>query len=226
MSNTAIANGRTADLERYNSKFTPERVAIIVDHYRRGMSFQHCAFKAGIHPVTLHYWVAKGLAQQEGPYWELVLAMGKGLSDFEDTHVAELEAAAAGDDWRAALELLKRRLPRVWGDKAQIQVEQHLTELEQEQPVGGVDAASWGTPERVATLYQIASETGLTPEAFAGSTTAQPASSEPPATEVIVQRRHNPEQSGCEHVASNESRMRCGKCGVGVAYPLPEERAV
>jgi len=208
-----------------NGKATPAIMKRVTDGIAEGLSIAQAAVEAEVHPATVYGWRRKGQETDQEPYVTFVRECMRAEARLAARCLATVFEAMRDENvtptqLKAATWTLERRFPELWGSKLQVWSEQHV---EVAQASGGQpDVANWSTPERITALLQIAKETGVLEHLAA--TEGEP--SEPPATEVIVQRRHNPEQSGCDHVASNESRMRCGKCGVGVAYPLPEESAV
>lgn len=103
------------------SKFTPETREVILEAVRQGNYYTTACALAGVHINTLYRWLKWGSEEERPGYKEF----------YEDIMTAEAEAevslvtvirTAAEIDYRAGLELLRRRFPERWGarDKAEL----------------------------------------------------------------------------------------------------------
>jgi hypothetical protein len=73
---------------------------------------------AGISPVTLEKWLARGEAgEHEQPYADFAEAYRQAEAKCESAVVKTLKGAV-GDDWRAGVQFLARRFPDRWSDHA------------------------------------------------------------------------------------------------------------
>lgn len=117
------------------SKLTPETATRIVDAIRAGCYAQVAAQAAGVGKTTYFDWRARGreargmepVPRSERPYVDFVNQLEKAEADAELRLVVHV-VAAAPKDWRAAIEVLRRRFPERWNAELDDQVRQ----LEQE----------------------------------------------------------------------------------------------
>jgi hypothetical protein len=73
----------------------------------------------------LHRWIRLGKAQKRGRYKRFFEAIEKAQAEAEARDVA-LIAKAATTDWRAAAWRLERRLPRKYGPRVRLAVQEEL----------------------------------------------------------------------------------------------------
>lgn len=98
------------------SKLTPEVQEKICQAIREGNFLYVAAFAAGVNPVTVQDWLARGQIQGSGKYYDFVVAFRQAEAEAERKAVMEIRKAGAEGDWRANLEWLKRRCRERWGD--------------------------------------------------------------------------------------------------------------
>jgi len=95
------------------SKFTPERTTIVIEALERNNYRKVAASLAGINNQTLINWIKRGRLEESGPFHEfyenLLKAEAKAESD-----LLRYVVDAAPDDWKASMELLRRRHPDRW----------------------------------------------------------------------------------------------------------------
>ncbi len=106
-------------------KLEPVVTQRIVDLIRAGNFLEVAATAAGIHKSTLHRWLRQGRTQVRGRYRKFLAAVEKAQAESESRDVA-LIAKAASTDWRAAAWRLERKIPRRYGPRVQLSVQQEL----------------------------------------------------------------------------------------------------
>jgi hypothetical protein len=106
-------------------KLEPMVTQRIVDLIRAGNFLEVAATAAGIHRSTLHRWLRHGRSQARGRYRKFLNAVEKAQAESESRDVA-LIAKAASTDWRAAAWRLERKIPRRYGLRVQVSVQQEL----------------------------------------------------------------------------------------------------
>lgn len=106
-------------------KMEPAVTQRIVDLIRAGNYLEVAATAAGIHKSTLHRWLRYGRDQTRGRYRKFLTHVEKAQAESESRDVA-LIAKAASTDWRAAAWRLEKKLPRRYGPRVQISVQQEL----------------------------------------------------------------------------------------------------
>ena len=106
-------------------KLDPAVTQRIVDLIRAGNYLEVAATAAGIHKSTLYRWLRYGRNQVRGRYRRFLVAVEKAQAESEARDVA-LIAKAAATDWRAAAWRLEKKLPRRYGPRVQISVQQEL----------------------------------------------------------------------------------------------------
>lgn len=104
------------------SKFTPERCAIIIKASGQGLSKELCAASAGINYSTLRRWEMRGEEDPDGPVHDFVVAWHKAESKFIQAHLANISRHAIGNvehdiksTWMASAWLVERRHPDQYG---------------------------------------------------------------------------------------------------------------
>jgi transposase len=106
-------------------KLEPIITQRIVDLIRAGNFLEVAATASGIHKSTLHRWLRHGRKQVRGRYRKFLTAVEKAQAESESRDVA-LIAKAASEDWRAAAWRLERKVPRRYGARVQLAVQQEL----------------------------------------------------------------------------------------------------
>jgi len=97
----------------------------IVDLIRAGNYLEVAATTAGIHRTTLHRWLRLGREQLRGRFRKFLVAVERAQAESEARDVAII-AKAAATDWKAAAWRLERKLPRRYGPRVQLSVQQEL----------------------------------------------------------------------------------------------------
>lgn len=101
-------------------KLTPIARAHIVTAIIHGLHRAEAAVRAGITPTTLTRWLDMGARTSTGPCRDLLDAVVAAETAFEYKLIQTIEKAGEAGEWRASLELLKRRFPDRWGDRQRI----------------------------------------------------------------------------------------------------------
>lgn len=103
------------------SKFTQERVDIILEALSRGNYRTVACSLADVADNTFWRWMNRGEAEGEGPHYEFLLAVLKAEAQSESDIVGHV-VSAVPDDWRAGIEILQRRHPDRWSKRTQNEV--------------------------------------------------------------------------------------------------------
>lgn len=110
------------------TKCTPERQKTICDALRDGVSIEGAAALAGCDDSAYYRWMQKGadavereedghtLSEREERYRDFYDAATRAIAESEAALVRMVRAQAP-QDWRAAVEMLKRRFPQHWSEK-------------------------------------------------------------------------------------------------------------
>jgi hypothetical protein len=106
------------------TKFTAAVAERIVSAIRAGNYARVAAEGAGIHRDTFYDWLKRG-DTGEKPFSDVSDAVARASADAEMRAVG-LIAKAMDEDWRAALEYLKRRHPDRWQDRAKYELKTKL----------------------------------------------------------------------------------------------------
>lgn len=101
------------------SKLTPELQRKLVDLIASNVPIVTATAAAGISERTFHAWMKEGRAGTTRATRDFAAAIDKAEAEGEAALVLLMRKAGI-KDWRAALELLKRRYPQRWGDKATV----------------------------------------------------------------------------------------------------------
>ena len=131
------------------TKLTPEAQDVIVRAISAGGTRVDAAHAAGVHYETFLNWMKRGKKASSGDYFEFFGAVTRAEADVR-LSLANAIAAQGKNDWRAAVEYLKRRDPGNWGDKIQVskltddELLRLLTIAERGGAEGGSDAAGPG----------------------------------------------------------------------------------
>ncbi|GAC1454908.1 MAG: hypothetical protein PVSMB1_04190 [Gemmatimonadaceae bacterium] len=110
------------------STLTADIKARIVDALKNGSFFTQACRAAGISPLTGEDWLKKAKTDDPGGLYAVFAEECENASAiYEVRALALLQKAAEGTattpgDWRAALEVLKRRAPERWGDSQRIEM--------------------------------------------------------------------------------------------------------
>jgi transposase len=110
------------------SKLTPKLQAEILRLLRAGNYVETAAHIVGLHPGTVHDWLARGARARgvtDQPFAEFSEAVRRAQAQAEATDVRRV-GKAASKTWRAAAWRLERRHPRRWGPKVQLMVREQL----------------------------------------------------------------------------------------------------
>ena len=93
-------------------KFTPERIEIVMQALRSGLSYQSAAKLAGISPSTL--------MDRRATDDDFYLACEQAITEFESRLVNIVDRAAQVDgDWKAAAWILERKFKKDWAKETQ-----------------------------------------------------------------------------------------------------------
>ena len=108
-------------------KFNQEVAQKLVKGAQEGLHKQVCAWGAGIHPNTLDRWLEEGDNETSEELGEFARAFRAAEADAERELVQRLRNLGTGEE-RAekgnhapAVEFLKRRWPKRWGDRAALE---------------------------------------------------------------------------------------------------------
>lgn len=101
------------------SKLTDEVQQRIIDGIRLGVHLDVAAAYGGIHYATFRQWMTKGEGQSQGRYREFYEAVTQAERQLEMELVGRV-VLASKTDWRAAVELLKRRHTERWGNSTKL----------------------------------------------------------------------------------------------------------
>ncbi len=97
-------------------KIPPEVRAEIVDRIRKGAPGERAAGSCGVPRRTFQRWLEKGRAENgREPYRSFAAEVDRAFDEFVVNSVVAMDEGAK-KDWRAALEMLKRRDPENWAD--------------------------------------------------------------------------------------------------------------
>jgi transposase-like protein len=103
------------------TKYTPERVARIVEALEGGNTRRAAAMAAGIDEGTLERWVRR--------YAGFAGAGREAEAQAEVAHVSTIKQASDSGDWRAALAWLERRRNEDWGRRDKVEIVNSVREL-------------------------------------------------------------------------------------------------
>jgi len=102
------------------SKFSAKRQDIIVEALLNCNYRKVAASLAGITEMTLQSWLRRGKTEPKGEYHKFYQRVIKAEAEAESRIVVRV-AAASEDDWKAGMELLRRRHPKRWNrDKLEL----------------------------------------------------------------------------------------------------------
>lgn len=113
------------------TKYSPERSAAIIRDIRSGCSFRVASLTNGIDQVTFERWRKR--------YADFDECVRKAEADAEALMTKVIVKAAAGGEWKAAVEYLKRRRNVDWGDKVTHDVDDEIARLLAQLAGGGQD---------------------------------------------------------------------------------------
>lgn len=133
------------------SKLTQDRHELIVQAVRAGNYREPTARAAGIGPSTLYRWLETGEAdaeaEKDSPERELWEAVTRAEGEAE-VHAVAILRRAMSEDWRAAVEYLKRRSPERWSATENVK---HQGEVKH---AHGIDYSKL-TPEELEQLERL-----------------------------------------------------------------------
>lgn len=102
-------------------KLTRDRIERIVALIRSGCFVSTACAQAGVSRRTYYDWKKKGKEaadeQKNNIYTEFLEAVEMADADIEVALVSQISSES---NWRAKLEILKRRFPERWGDRRQV----------------------------------------------------------------------------------------------------------
>jgi hypothetical protein len=88
------------------SKFTPDRVAVLLDALRDGQTLKASAARAGVSYDSLHDWLQRGQRANRGRFFQFHQDVEAALQLALSTHMSRW-AAQTATDWRAAREYVR-----------------------------------------------------------------------------------------------------------------------
>jgi hypothetical protein len=103
-------------------KPTKELTEKLCDRLRTGAWPYSACLEVGISEGTYNEWLEHGLDESTGIYHDFLKAVSQAIADAEHNLLYPLLKAARGGDWKASLELMKRRYPERWGDSKSINI--------------------------------------------------------------------------------------------------------
>lgn len=107
-----------------NTKLTPERQKKICDVLRGGNTRRVAAILGGIGERTFYDWLEWANPEHERHdeiYSQFSQAVTRAEAEAEEEHVKNIQLQGIGD-WRASVEWLKRRQPKDWSEKQQLDI--------------------------------------------------------------------------------------------------------
>jgi hypothetical protein len=93
---------------------------LIVENLRVGATYADAAEAAGVSYQTFRNWLTQGESARSGKFFEFFEACRRAEAEARVRFVRAIYQAADGGDWRAAMEFLKRRDRRNWGDAVDV----------------------------------------------------------------------------------------------------------
>lgn len=110
------------------STLTPEARERILQALRTTTTtIERAAHFAGVPLSTFHNWCAKGREQKSGEYRDFLEAVEKARATRVVTFEAQI-AKAGQKDWKAVAWLLERSMPKEYGQRVRLLVEEELTQ--------------------------------------------------------------------------------------------------
>ena len=112
-------------------KLTPERVALLLNALKMGLSYERACQVAGIDVTTLNRWLKNAEDPDKHPdYAAFAEKFHKASAEAELYHATTIHDAAE-EDWRASMFYLKARNPQDWGDRQIVEFawEEHFQEM-------------------------------------------------------------------------------------------------
>src|SRR5579862_9139980 len=109
----------------------PEVQAILLDKLRGGCTRTASAHAAGSDPDNFRRVLALGKNSEGGPYRDFYVACMVAEAEAEITMSDVIVQEAKGGDWHAADTWLKKRRPKDWGDKVEVNtpLDQRINQL-------------------------------------------------------------------------------------------------
>lgn len=102
---------------------TPQITKMICDALELGSYLESAAAYAGVHKTTLHKWLFKGRKVKKGLYADFVSQVDMAIEKSEVRKIQRINKAAETGDWRADAWMLERKLPKRWGRKETVRLE-------------------------------------------------------------------------------------------------------
>lgn len=106
---------------------TPEITKKICDALELGSYLESAAAYAGVHKTTLHKWLYRGRKAKKGMWHDFVALVDMAIEKSEVRKVQRIDQAAAKGDWRADAWMLERKMPKRWGRKETVRLEDDET---------------------------------------------------------------------------------------------------
>lgn len=102
------------------SKLTPEVKKRLLDAIRAGNYYETACTYAGITYRTFRNWMERGEQAKSGEFFQFFHEVTRAEAEAEVRLVAQWQAQA-GQDWRAARDLLARRHPERWAGRERLE---------------------------------------------------------------------------------------------------------
>lgn len=102
------------------TKLTPETHRLIVDALEIGATRKDAAGAAGVTYETFLNWMKRGEESKRGRFFDFFNAASRAECKARLSYLKVIKRASDTGDWRAALEVLKRRDRENWGDGVDI----------------------------------------------------------------------------------------------------------
>jgi hypothetical protein len=130
----------------------------LLNAIRLGLSYERAASFAGITPLTLRKWIARGKEAKNGQYREFYNELEKADVEGEIACLQKIQQAANEGTWQAAAWKLERRHPEDWGRKDRNNVREQLLVLFQSLIPADIKAVSRRYQGRIEYQAQDESE--------------------------------------------------------------------
>ena len=113
--------------KKHRNKFTPAAKKRILSAVAKGATYQIAANYGGVSLSTLMTWKRRGEEEDEGEYVKFFedFELAKGAAAMK--WLGAIDEAAEGGDWRAGMEMLKRRYPDEFGDSSRVDLKSDNT---------------------------------------------------------------------------------------------------
>ena len=113
--------------KKHRNKFTSSAKKRILTAVAKGATYQIAANYGGVSLSTLMTWKRRGEEEDEGEYVKFFedFELAKGAAAMK--WLGAIDEAAEGGDWRAGMEMLKRRYPDEFGDSSRVDLQSDNT---------------------------------------------------------------------------------------------------